>query len=120
MAKPRKSNDLFATLNAINNKRPIIYDKKEASAYMLMMWLSHDRYLMPWVNKINENLFNPNLSDEHVFKYFYEKIPKKNRFIKWIKKDKVGKNKLKLVKDLCETFNISKKEAKSLLQGENL
>ena len=111
----RKPNDLFSTLNSINNKTPIIYDKKEAKAYMLMMWLSHDRYLMPWVSKINQNLFKTGIPDELVYKYFFKKIPKKNRFIKWIKKDKIDKERKKKIENLCEIYNISKKEAMLLI-----
>lgn len=109
--KERKHNDLFGVLNAINNKTPVLYDKKEVKAYMLMMWLSHDKSLMYWVNQINMNKIIFNTPDELIFKYFYDKIPKKRRYIKWIKKEKISKDKEKSLKELCDKYHISKKEA---------
>jgi len=110
MKKYKKiSNDLFGTINAINNKIDIKYDKKIASAYMLTLWLSHEKELMFYVDKINQMLYS--LPDELVFKYFFKKIPKKRRYIKWIKKGKVNKKKQKEIDILCNTYNISKNEA---------
>jgi len=110
--KERKPNDLFGCLNAICNKKPpIIYDKKEASAFIIMLWLSHEYDLMPWVDKINTNKLVFNVPDELTYKYFYDKIPKKKRFIKWIKKSKLSESKEKELKELCDKYNISKREA---------
>lgn len=109
--KERKHNDLFGVLNAIFNKTPVLYDKKEASAYMLMLWLSHEKDLMYWVDQINMNKIIFNTPDKLIFKYFYDKIPKKRRFVKWIKKSKVSENKEKALTELCNKYNISKKEA---------
>ena len=109
--KERKSNDLFGCLNAICNKTPIIYDKKEANAFIITLWLSHEKDLMPWVDKVNMNKTVFNVPDELIFKYFYGKIPKKKRFIKWIKKSKLSEDKEKELKVLCDKYNISKKEA---------
>ena len=58
MAKPRKPNDLFGTINSINLKTPIEYDKKEASAYMLLLWLSHDKDLRFYVD--DTSYYTPN------------------------------------------------------------
>jgi len=105
----RKPNDLFGTLNAVCNKTQIKYDKKLASAYMLSLWLSHEKELMFYVDKINNVMYN--LPDELVFKYYMKKIPKKKRYIKWIKKGKLSKKKTKKINELCDKYNISKKEA---------
>jgi len=107
--QPRKPNDLFGTLNAICNKIPIEYDKKLASAFMLALWLSHEKDLSWYLDKINPVLYT--LPDELVFKYFMKTIPKKKRYIKWIKKGRVSKKKEKKIQELCDTYNISKKEA---------
>lgn len=106
--KEKKSNDLFATIDSICLKKPIDYDKKEASGYMLTLWLSHEPELMPYVDEINAVLFGT--PDKLIYKYFFEKVPKKKRFIKWIKKsnDKVKDDALEV---LCDKYNISKREA---------
>lgn len=110
--KEKKPNDLFGTINSVCNKTPIEYDKKEASAYMLLLWLSHERDLMYWVNIINPVLFS--LPDKLVYKYFFDKLPKKNRYVKWIAKDKNEKRD-KEIAALCDKYGISKKEAASSL-----
>jgi len=113
--KERKPNDLFGTINSVCMKTPIEYDKKEASAYMLLLWLSHDRDLMLWVNIINPVLFTlSSFSDKLVYKYFFNKLPKKNRYIKWIPKD-VNEKRDKEIKELCDKYGISKSEAASSL-----
>ena len=116
MAKPRKPNDLFGTINSINLKTPIEYDKKEASAYMLLLWLSHDKDLRFYVDQINSLLFE--LPDELTYKYFYDKIPKKRRYIKWIKKSNVEKEKQEQLVEFAREHGISKKEA--MLSFQNL
>ena len=105
----RKANDLFGTLNAICNKTPIEYDKKLASAFMLALWLSHEKDLAYYLDTINPIMYS--LPDELVFKYFMKKIPKKKRYIKWIKKGRVSKKKEKEILELCNKYNISKKES---------
>ena len=107
--KPRQPNDLFGTLNAITMKTNINYDKKLASAYMLLLWLSHERDLMWYVDKMNTVMYN--IPDELVFKYFVKAVPKKKRYIKWIKKGRVSKKKEAKIQELCDKYNISKKES---------
>lgn len=109
----KKGNKIFDYLNAINNKTPLEYDKKVASAYMLALWLSHDKDLIFIVNEVNEILFK--LPDEGIYKCFYSKIPKKQRYIKWIKKEKLDKKSDKMVKELVEKYNLSEEEAKRCL-----
>ncbi len=106
--KERKPNDLFNVIDSVCLKLPVEYDKKEVSSFILTLWLSHDKELMPWVDEVNSILFN--VPDKLVYKYFFSKIPKKKRFIKWIKKNKDEK-KDKLVEELVNKYGISKKEA---------
>lgn len=108
MAIKSAPNDLFGTINSIFLKNKIEYDKKLASAYMINLWLSHEKDLMFYCNKINNVLFN--VPDKLVYKYFYDKIPKRKRYIKWIKKD-ISKDKAKSIEEISLKYNISKKEA---------
>jgi len=107
--KVKKENDLFGTIESINTKKKINYDKKQANAFILSLWLSHDKTLMKYVDKINSVMFS--LPDELVYKYFLKAIPKKKRFIKWIAKTKVDKEKKKQIEELMLEYNISEKEA---------
>ena len=97
---------IFDYINAINYKKPIEYDKSKASAYILMLWFSHDRTLLKTLNDINEFLFT--LPDEVVYNYLYHKIPSGKRFLRWVKKDKKA-NEEKLEEELKE-YNLSKRE----------
>jgi hypothetical protein len=110
--KEKKPNDLFGTINSVCSKTLITYDKKEASAYMLLLWLSHDKDLMFWVNTMNSVLFS--VPDKLVYNYFFKKLPKKNRYIKWIAKEKNEKRDKEIIA-LCEKYGISKKEAANSL-----
>lgn len=102
MAEPT----FFDYLNAINYKKKIDYDKTIASAYMLLLWFSHDKTLLSKLNRINQYLFN--LEDEIVYNYLYNVIPSGRRFLKWVKKDKT-ESKKQMEKEL-EEYNLSKRE----------
>lgn len=109
MPKKRKPNDLFGTLNSINNKTPIEYSKKEASAYIVSLWLAQDRGLIGLVNNVNEVLFG--LPDELVYKFYYNAVPKRKRFIRWTKKSNEYKELEAKAKQLQDEYGISKREA---------
>lgn len=104
---------LFDCLNAINLKnRKYVYNKKDCSAYMLLMWFSHDKSCMPLVDKINTHLFS--MSDETVYKILFMGIPKGKRYIKWDKGDKdkkLLKKEEKLITLLKEEYGFSEIEA---------
>lgn len=106
---------LFNALNAINKKTPYIYNKKDVNGYMLAMWLSHDKELCKIVNEVNHLVFE--LPDELVYKYFRGKVPQKNRYLKWTKKEKVLKKTEKLVEELKVEHDLSTKEARELLRS---
>ena len=98
---------IFDALNAINYKKnDFKYNTKICSAYMLLLWLSHDRTLLSLLNKINRYVFN--LPDEVVYNYLYQSVPSGKRFLKWVKKVQTDKDK-DLEKEL-EEYNLSKKE----------
>lgn len=102
-----KKYTLFDFLNAIFYKKNIKYNKKIANAYILTLWLSHEKDLIDTVNRINKHLFD--VPDEAVYQYYFSKIPKGSRFIKYTKKDKKIEDDLT---EMCKKYNISKREAK--------
>ena len=107
---------LFDCLNAINLKNPkYIYNKKDCSGYMLLMWFSHNQQCMPYVADINEHLFR--LGDEAVFKYLYNKIPKGKKYLKWDKGDKdkkLLKKEEKIIQEIKDEWGFSTREAKMI------
>jgi hypothetical protein len=100
------NDNIFSYINAISYKKELKYDKTLAPAYLLMLWFSHDKNVLPILNRINHYIFN--LPDEIVYNYLYHAIPSGKRFLKWVKKDKTEKEK-KLESEL-EIYNISKRE----------
>lgn len=101
-----KELSIFNYINAISYKKPIKYEPKNGSAYLLLLWFSHDNNLLPMLNKINQYVFS--LPDEIIYKYLFHAVPGGKRFLKWVKKDKSEKVE-KFEKEL-EVYNISKKE----------
>ena len=111
---------LFDFLNQIylkTEKYP--YDKKIAGAYILSLWLSHDKYLIGLVDNINRLQFI--LPDDIIYKYYFDVIPKGRRYIKWTKKREDDKKTKKKIDSIMEGTNLSKREAKMILsmRGEN-
>jgi len=95
---------LFNVLDDIFLKRPVKYDKKVANSYILSLWLAQDKNLIQLVNDINPYINS--LPDELIYRYFYDKICKGKRYIKWTSKDKEDKKK-KLLKALAQKHNCS-------------
>ena len=79
------------------------------------MWLSHDKELCKIVNELNPYIFD--LPDELVFKFFRGRVPRKARFLKWTKKEKVLKKTEKLIEELKEEHDLSTREARELLRS---
>jgi len=100
---------IFTFLDNLFYKKDLIYDKKVAPAYLLSLWLSHDSGLINIVNKINELHFN--ISDDLIYKYYFHKIPRGKRYLKWIKKDEKDKKIKDKIDKFREEYQISKKEA---------
>lgn len=106
-------NRFFEFLNNIFYKRKAEYSKKDCPAYLLSMWLAHDPDLIGIVNKINPLQFN--LKDDIIYEYYFDKVPKGRRFIRWTKKEKEPKETAKLLEEIKEEFQCSKNEAKKIL-----
>jgi hypothetical protein len=114
MPKKDDGPNLFTFLNAIFYKnKNVVYDKKKANAYMLSLWLSHDKELINIVNRLNPLQFK--LSDDLIYQYYMNKIPRKKRFIKWVKKEGDDKKRKKTIDKMKEVYGISTREAKMYL-----
>ena len=110
--------NIFTYLNAIYLKHDIPYDKKLAPAYMLSMWLSHDKGLIEIVNAINEFQFS--LPDCLLYKYYQSKVPLGRRFIKWTKKDEPDKKEKEKLDKMREEMLLSKREMSKYKAFTNL
>ena len=114
MAKSLTEPNLFTFLNQIYTKvEKYPYDKKLAPAYMLSMWLSHDKQLIDYVERINHLQFT--IPDESIYKYYMSVVPKGKRYIKWVKKTPEEKQFIKDVMKIVEETDLSKREAKMLV-----
>lgn len=112
-----KETNLFDCLDAINKKIPYTYKKKDCTAYMMLMWMSHNTECLPYVDRLNERLFE--MPDDLVFAALYKGIPKANRFIKWDKGSKtsdITKKKEAIIKDIQDEHGFSKFEASTLFK----
>jgi len=105
----KKSNHLSECFNAINNKASCEYNPKEVSAYVLSLFLSEHRGLIGIVNDINKLQFE--LPDELIFKYYVKSVPKGYRQMKFTKKTEEAKERDKQIKELMDTYGLSKREA---------
>jgi len=114
-----KKQTIFHYMNSVFYKKRIKeFDKKIFSPYLFLMWLSHDNDLIDMVNDINDVLWY--IPHDKVYEYFYQKVPRGKRFIKWTKKEKESKETEKLRKSVMEQFGTSKKEANMLIDNRRL
>lgn len=115
----KKGPNIFDFLNQICFKtKKYEYSKKDVSAYMLSLWLSHEKDLISTVNDLNHFQFK--LPDDLIYKYYYDRVPKGKRFIRWTKKETVDKKTKVKLDALKEKYNISTGKAKSLLLHLNM
>lgn len=99
---------IFDYLNNIYIKGNLVYDKKICPAYLLSMWLSHDKGLIDIVNIMNEYQFS--LPDNLIYEYYYHKIPKGKRYLKWVKKNEVDKKAKEKYDAVRKEMMLSKQE----------
>lgn len=99
---------IFDYLNNIYNKGNLGYDKKVAPAYLISMWLSHDKGLVDIVSTMNEYQFF--LPDNLIYEYYYHKVPQGKRYIKWIKKNEVDKKEKEKYDAVRKELMLSKQE----------
>lgn len=103
----KKDINLFDYINQINlKKEDIKFDEKKCPPFMLVMNYGHENGLLEITNKINQYFYN--LDPKLVYEYFYNKIPKGKRFTRWVKKDKIKDEKIKI---MMNKYDISYREA---------
>jgi hypothetical protein len=108
--------NIFTFLNQIQLKNDKIkYDKKIAPAFILSHWLSMDKEIINEVNDIIKYQFM--IPDDVIYKYYMNIIPKKKRYIKFVKKRKEEDIKKK-IDELKEKYpEMSIRECKIILNS---
>jgi hypothetical protein len=97
-------------------------DKKSFTPYLINRWLSMSPQLIEIVDMFQQYTIGP-LSKEHVYKLYYDILPKGKFFSKYIKGKKVNKYNSELVIFMANHFEIAKNEAEeyiSLLNKKQL
>lgn len=103
----KKSISVFDYIKQIDTKKEVLeYDDKKCPGYILLMHYSHDNSVLKIANEVNKYFHL--IDNEYIYKYLYHKIPKQNRFVRWIKKDKEKNEKVQKLMDL---YDISYREA---------
>lgn len=100
----------FDILNSLFYKTHIDYDEKICPAYLLSLWIAHDPELIDIADKVAFYQFK--IPDKYIYKAYWHLIPKKKRFIKWIKKIKPSIN--DEIESIKDELQISTLEAKEL------
>jgi hypothetical protein len=100
----------FDVLNAIFDKdEKFKYKSNDLPPYIISLWFSHAKDFLEIVNRINE--FQYSLSSDQIFKYYFYKIPKGRRYIRWTKKNSVLNDEQKeSIEELRKILGISKME----------
>lgn len=105
---------LFDFIKQICNKTTKYpYDKRIAPAFLLTMWLSHEKDLVGLTQDMNIRHW---IDDKDVYNYYFEKVPKGNRWIKWPKKNETYLKEQEEIEKLMIEYNVSKNEATMLKQ----
>jgi len=106
MEKPK----LFDYLNSIFLKNKID-DLSAYSPFIINRFLSMDKELLPFAFFVNFN--SPFWTKELQYEFLFYAIPKKKRFIKYVKNKGKKLEKLKIIQDW---FKINEEEAKEYLK----
>ena len=111
----KKPKTIFDHLAGITHKKTKWEDLTEAdqksfSPYLINRWLSMAPELIEIVDMFQHYTIGP-LTREHVYKLYYDILPKGKFFNKYIKGKKSDKYNTELVKFIAEHVQISKREA---------
>ena len=115
-----KSKGLFDHINALFGTNPNYFknlsesEKKSFSIYMVNRFLSMNSELIEIVNYFQK--FNHNLDSEIAFKLYYDVLPKKRVYLKYIKSMNEVKYNSGLIDFLVIHYKISKQEAEDYLR----
>ena len=97
-------------------------DQKSFSPYLINRWLSMSPQLIEIVDMFQHYTIGP-LSKEHVYKLYFDVLPKGKFFSKYIKGKKSDKYNAELVSFIAKHYQIAKNEAEeyiTLLDKEQL
>ena len=97
-------------------------DQKSFSPYLINRWLSMSPQLIEIVDMFQHYTIGP-LTKEHVYKLYFDVLPKGKFFSKYIKGKKSDKYNTELVSFIAKHFEIAKNEAEeyiSLLDKDQL
>ena len=97
-------------------------DKKSFSPYLINRWLSMSPQLIEIVDMFQHYTIGP-LTKEHVYKLYFDVLPKGKFFSKYIKGKKSDKYNTELVSFIAKHYQIAKNEAEeyiSLLDKDQL
>ena len=97
-------------------------DQKSFSPYLINRWLSMSPQLIEIVDMFQHYTIGP-LTKEHVYKLYYDILPKGKFFSKYIKGKKSNKYNTELVNFIAKHYQIAKNEAEeyiTLLDKEQL
>lgn len=89
-------------------------DQKSFSPYLINRWLSMNPDLIEIIDMFQQYTIGP-LSKKHVYQLYYDLLPKKKMFSKYIKGNKVNKYNPELVEFIRRTHMISKREVNQYL-----
>jgi len=89
-------------------------DQKSFTPYLINRWLSMSPDLIEIVNMFQHYTIGP-LMKEHVYKLYYEILPKGKYFSKYIKGKKSDKYNKELISFFAVHYQISKREAEEYI-----
>ena len=110
----KKKINIFDYLRQIcekGTKQP--YDKRLAPAFLITMWLSHEQDLVHLCQAMNIRHW---IADKDVYNFYFHKVPKGRRFIRWTKKDETYLKEQEEIEELMVEYNVSNREATMLKQ----
>ena len=106
------SKTIWDFINSICDKKKLEYDEKVFSSYVTALHFSQDKNTIQYSDEINHLLFL--LPGETVYNYFFSKVPKGKRWIKWPKKTKEKES--KKMKAFQEEHQLSSEEMKKYIE----
>ena len=110
----KKKINIFDYLRQIcekGTKQP--YDKRLAPAFLITMWLSHEQDLINLCQAMNIRHW---LNDKDVYNFYFYKVPKGYRYIRWTKKDETYLKAQEEIEEIMLEYNVSNREATMIKQ----
>lgn len=103
-------NGLFDYIRIINMKESYPEEFTGYEPFMVNRAFSYNEDTILFANEINK----PDIDVKLNFDFYYYGLPKKKRFGKWAKKDKIPQAKLNRLNNIVEYYNCSMKKAQEI------